>query len=104
MLQTVSGFDGIELSVDISTWSANDQQNIDPAQYYGSTDMSTTPSMTTPSIEDGTAHNPILLTDENSTTSISVQPTDPPVIFERSRPFGNEIKNLPEYVVRTLFE
>ena len=38
--------------------------------------------MTTPSIEDGTAHNPILMTDENST--ISVQPTDPPVILERS--------------------
>ena len=60
--------------------------------------------MTTPNIEDGTANNPILLTDENSTTSIRVQPTDPPVIFERSRPFGNGIKNLPEYVVRTLFE
>ena len=104
LLQTVSSFDGSELSVDTSTWTANEQQNFDPAQYYGSTDMSTTPSMTTPSIEDGTAHNPIVLTDENSTTSISVQPTDPPVIFERSRPFGNEIQNLPEYVVRTLFE
>ena len=53
--------------------------------------MSTTPSRTTPSIEDGTAHNPVLLTDEIATTSIGVQPTDPPVIFERSRPFGNEI-------------
>ena len=104
LLQTVSSFDGSELSVDTSTWTANEQQNFDPAQYYGSTDMSTTPSMTTPSIEDGTAHNPILLTDENSTTSISVQPTDPPVKFERSRPFENEIQNLPEYVVRTLFE
>ena len=86
LLQTVSSFDGSELSVDTSTWTANDQQNFDLAQYYGSTDMSTTPSMTTPSIEDETAHNPILLTDENSTTSISVQPTDPPVTFERSRP------------------
>ena len=103
-LQTVSSFDGSELSVDTSTWTANEQQNFDPAQYYGSTDMSTTPSMPTPSIEDGTAHNPILLTDENSTTSISVQPTDPPVIFERSRPFGNEFQNLPKYVVRSLFE
>ena len=64
LLQTVSSFDGSELSVDTSTWTANEQQNFDPAQYYGSTDMSTTPSMTTPSIEDGTAHNPILLTDE----------------------------------------
>ena len=66
--------------------------------------MSTTPSMTTPSIEDETAYNPILLTDENSTTSISVQPTDSPVVFERSIPCGNEIQNLPEYVLRTLFE
>ena len=104
LLQSVSGFDGSELSVDTSTWSANDQQNFYPAQYYCSTDMSTTPSMTTPSIEDGTAHNPILLTDENSTTSISLQPTDPPVIIDSSRTFGNEIQNLPEYVVRTLFE
>ena len=32
LLQTVSGFDGSELSVDTSTWSANDQQNFDPAQ------------------------------------------------------------------------
>ena len=92
LLQTVSGFDGSELSVDTSTWSANDQQNFDPAEYYGSTDMSTTPSMTTPSIEDGTAHNPILLTDENSTISISVQTTDPPVIFERSRILGMRFK------------
>ena len=80
------------------------RKNFDPAQYYGSTDMSTTPSMTTPSIEDGTAHNPFFLTDEKSTTSISVQPTNPPVIFELSRPFENEIQNLPEYVVRTLFQ
>ena len=83
LLQTVSSFDGSELSVDTSTWSANDQQNFDLAEYYGSTDMSTTPPMTKPSIEDGTAHNPVFLTDENSTTSISVQPTDPPVTFER---------------------
>ena len=46
-----------ELSVVTSTtWSFNDLENFDPAQYYGSTDMSTTPSMTNPSIEDGTAH------------------------------------------------
>ena len=51
-----------ELSDDtITTWSFNYLENFDPAQYYGSTDMSTTPSMTTPSIEDGTAHNPIVL-------------------------------------------
>ena len=104
LLQTVSGADGSELSFDTSTWSAIEQQNFDPAQYYGSTDMLTTPSMATSSIEDGTAHNPILLTDENSIAPISIQPTDPPAIFERSRPFGNEIQNLPEYFVRTLFE
>ena len=94
-----------ELSVDTSTtWSFNDLENFDPAQYYGSTDMSTTPSMTTPSIEDGTAHNPIVLTDEAPITPISVRPTEPPAIVERVRPFGNEIQNLPDHVVRTLFE
>ena len=94
-----------ELSVDTSTtWSFNDLENFDPAQYYGSTDMSTTPSMTTPSIEDGTAHNPIVLTDEVPVTPISVRPTEPPAIVERVRPFGNEIQNLPDHVVRTLFE
>ena len=94
-----------ELSVDNSTtWSFNDLENFDPAQYYGSTDMSTTRSMTTPSIEDGTAHNPIVLTDEVPVTPISVRPTEPPAIVERVRPFGNEIQNLPDHVVRTLFE
>ena len=94
-----------ELSIDISiTWSFNDLENFDPAQYYGSTDMSTTPSMTTPSIEDGTAHNPIVLTDQAPETRISVRPTEPPAIVERVRPFGNEIENLPDHVVRTLFE
>ena len=62
-----------ELSDDtITTWSFNYLENFDPAQYYGSTDMSTTPSMTTPSIEDGTAHNPNFLTDEAPVTPISV--------------------------------
>ena len=94
-----------ELSVDTSTtWSFNDLENFDPAQYYGPTDISTTPSMTTPSIEDGTAHNPIVLTDEVPVTPISVRPTEPPEIVERVRPFGNEIQNLPDHVVRTLFE
>ena len=94
-----------ELSVDTSTtWSFNDLENFDPAQYYGSTDMSTTPSMTTPSIEDGTAHNPIVLTDEVPVTPISVRPTELPAIVERVRPFGNEIQNLPDHAVRTLFE
>ena len=94
-----------ELSVDTSTtWSFNDLENFDPAQYCGSTDMSTTPSMTTPSIEDGTAHNPIVLTDEVAITPISVRPTKLPAIVERVRPFGNEIQNSSEYVVRTLFE
>ena len=94
-----------ELSVDTSTtWSFNDLENFDRAQYYGSTDMSTTPSMTTPSIEDGTAHNLIVLTDEAPITPISVRPTEPPAIVERVHPFGNEIQNLPDHVVRTLFE
>ena len=94
-----------ELSVDTSTtWSFNDLEDFDPAQYYGSTDMSTTPSMTTPSIEDGTAHNPIVLTDEAPITPISVRPTEPPANVERVSPFCNEIQILSEYVVRTLFE
>ena len=94
-----------ELSVDTSTtWSFNDLEDFDPAQYYGSTDMSTTPSMTTPSIEDGTAHNPIVLTNEAPIAPISVRPTEPPATVERVRPFGNEIQNLSEYVVNTLFE
>ena len=94
-----------ELNVDTSTtWSFNDLLNIDPAKYYGSTDMSITSSMTTPSIEDGTAHNPIVLTDEAPVTPISVRPTEPPAIVKRVRPFGNEIQNLPDHVVRTLFE
>ena len=94
-----------ELSVDTcTTWSFNDLENFDPAQYYVSTDMSTTPSMTTPSIEAGTAHNPIVLTDEVPITPISVRPTEPPAIVERVRPFGKEIQNLSEYVVRTRFE
>ena len=94
-----------EMSVDTSTtWSFNDLENFDPAQYYGSTDMSTTPSMTTPSIEDGTAHNPIVLTDEVPVTPISVRPTEPPAIVGRVPPFGNEIQNFPDHVVRTLFE
>ena len=94
-----------ELSVDTSaTWSYNDLENFDPAQYNGSTDMSTTPSMTTPSIEDGIAHNPIVLTDEAPVTPISVRPSEPPAIVERVRPFGNEIQNLSDYVVKTLFE
>ena len=94
-----------ELSIGTSTtWSINDLENFYPAQYYGSTDMSTTPSMTAPSTEDGTAHNPIVLTDEVPVTPISVRPTEPAAIVERVRPFGNEIQNLPDHVVRTLFE
>ena len=94
-----------ELSVDTSTASLfNYLENFDPAQYYGSTDMSTTPSMKTPSIEDGTSHNPIVLTDEAPVTPISVRPTELPAIVERVRPFGNEVQNLSDYVVRTLFK
>ena len=93
-----------ELRIDTSTtMSFNDLENFDPAQYYGSTDMSTTPSMTTPSIEEGTAHNPIFLSDVPN-TPVTVQPTQLPGRIERQRSFGNEIQNLPEYVIETLFE
>ena len=92
-----------ELSIDNSnTTSFNDLENFDPAQYYGSTDMSTTPSMTTPSIEEGTAHNPIFLSDVPN-TPVTVQPTQLPGRNERQKGFGNEIQNLPEYVIVTLF-
>ena len=105
IVSNASSSEQSELSVDTSTTrSFNDLENFDPAQYYGSTDMSTTSSMTAPSIEDGTAHNPIVLTDEAPITPSSVRPTEPPAIVERVRPFGNETQNLSEYVVRTLFE
>ena len=62
LLRIVSGAQSreqSELSIDSSTTSSfNDLENFDLAQYYGSTDMSTTHSMTTPSIKEGTAHNP----------------------------------------------
>ena len=92
------------LSFDTSTTTSfNDLENFDPAQYYGSTDMTTTPSMTTPSIEEGTAHNPIFLSDVPN-TPVTVQPTQLPGGIEGQRGFGNEIQNLPEYVIETLFE
>ena len=59
--------------------------------------------MTTPSIEEGTAHNPILLSDV-PITPVTVQPTQLPGRIERQRGFGNEIQNLPEYVIEILFE
>ena len=94
-----------ELGIDNSTkWSFNDVENFDLAQYYGATDMSTTPSMTTPTIEDGTAHNSIVLTDEAPVTTISVRPTEPPALVERVQPFGNETQNLSDYVVKTRSE
>ena len=97
LLQMVSNYGSSEqsdLSVDTSTTcSFNDLENFDPAQYCGSTDMSTTPSMTTPSIEDGTAHNPIVLTDEALATPISARATEPPAIVERVRTFSNGIQN-----------
>ena len=93
-----------ELSIDPSTTTSfNDLQNFDPAQYYGSTYMSTTPSMTAPSIEEGTAHNPIFLSDVPN-TPVTVQPTQLLGRIERQRGFGNEIQNLPEYVIETVFE
>ena len=56
LLQTVSrahSRERSEMSINISTVSLfNDLENFDSAQFYGSTDMSTTPSMTTHSIEE----------------------------------------------------
>ena len=92
------------LSMDISTTTSfDDLENFDPAQNYGSTDLSTTPSMTTPSIEEGTAHNAIFLRDVPN-TPVTVQPTQLPGRIERQRGFGNEIQNLPKHVIETLFE
>ena len=65
--------------------------------------MSTTPSMTTPSIEERTAHSPIFLSDVPH-TPVTVQPTQLLGRIERQRGFGNEIQNLPEYVIQTVFE
>ena len=65
--------------------------------------MSTTPSMTTPSIEEGATHNPIFLNDVPN-TPVTVQPTQLPGRIERQRGFGNEIQYLPEYVIENLFE
>ena len=93
-----------ELSIDTSTTTSfNDLENFDPAQYYGSTDMSTTTSMTTPSIEEGIAHSPIFL-NAVPNTPVTVQPTQLPGKIERQRGFGNEIENLPEYIIETVFE
>ena len=66
--------------------------------------MSTALSLTTPSIEDVTSQNPIVMTDEDPVTPTSVRPTEHPAIVETVRPIGNEIQNLSDYVVRTLFE
>ena len=49
----------------------------DPAQFYGTTEMSTTPSMTTPSIGVRTVHNPILLSDVTN-TPVTVHSTQRP--------------------------
>ena len=83
-----------ELSIDTSTTSSfNDLENFDPAQYYGFTDMSTTPTMTTPSIEEGTAHNTIFLSDVPN-NPVTIQPTQLLGTIERQRGFGKETKNL----------
>ena len=65
--------------------------------------MSTTPSMTTSSIEEGTAHNPIFLSDVLN-TPVTVQPTQLPGKIERQKGFEYEIQNLPECVIESLFE
>ena len=61
------------------------------------------PQRQPPSIEEGTAHNPIFLSDVPN-TPVTVQPTQLPVRIERQRGFANEIQNSPEYVIETLFE
>ena len=65
--------------------------------------MSTTASMTTPSIEEGTAHNSIFLSVVPNNLA-TVQPTQLPDRIERQKGFGNAIQNLPEYVIKTIFE
>ena len=65
--------------------------------------MSTTPSMTTPSIQEGTPHNPISLSVVPN-APVTVQPTQLPGRIERQRGFGNAIQNLPECAIETLFE
>ena len=92
----------IELSIDTSTTSSfNDLENFGPAQNYRSTDMSTTPSMTTPSIEEITAQ--IFLSDVPN-IPVTVQATQLPSRIERQRGFGSEIQNLPENVIETIIE
>ena len=53
--------------------------------------MSITPSMTTPSIEEGTAHNPSFLSDVPN-TPVTVQPTQLPGRIERQRGFGMKFR------------
>ena len=61
-------------------------------------------------IEVLTAANPIIVDDEEdkeksaptASTPKSERPTEPPRLL-RSRPFGTRLKNVPEYVYRTLF-
>ena len=67
--------------------------------------MSTTPSMTTPSIEEGTTHSPIFLRDVPK-NPVTVLPTQLPDRIERKKGFGIEVQkqDLPEYVIETLFE
>ena len=74
-----------EFSVDTITISSfNYLEIVDPAQYSGSTDMSTTPSMTTPSIEARTAHYSIFLSDEPN-NPVTLQPTQLPSRIERQQ-------------------
>ena len=92
------------MSIDISTTlSFSDLEDFDPAQYFESTDMSTTPWMTTISIEEGTIHNPIFLSDVPN-NPVTVQTTQLPGRIERQRDFGIEVQKLPEYVKETPFK
>ena len=61
-------------------------------------------------MEGSTAANPIIVDDEEdkensaptTSTPESERPTEPPRLL-RSRPFGTQLENKPEYVYRTLF-
>ena len=87
LVQIVNYSGSSELSNDIGSSSVYELVNFNPAQYYGSTERSVTKSMKTPSIEEGKAHNPIVLTDEAPVTPISARSIEPPIIVEWVRKF-----------------
>ena len=77
-------------------------ENLDTAQYYGTSYMLTTPSMSTASIP----QYEILYfaEDASNTTTTCFRPIEPTAIIEAAKLFGKEIQHSPDYVVRTLLE